>query len=205
MRRLGKTASALTPLWHFDIEGTPPSDIRHKPYVVIANHESQADPFLLSWLPWDMRWVAKEELFKPPFSGWAMRMSGDIKLRRGKGDSVRAMMTECERSLAGGIPVMLFPEGTRSQDGKLLPFKDGAFQLAIKAGVPVLPVAIAGTRHMRPKHSLWFGKARACAKILEPVSTVGMTEADVPTLRDRCRDAMAAVLPELQGRYGTVV
>lgn len=202
MRRLGKTASALTPLWNFDIEGTPPSDIRHKPYVVVANHESQADPFLLSWLPWDMRWVAKEELFQPPVSGWAMRFGGDIRLRRGEGDSVRAMMTECERALEGGIPVMLFPEGTRSKDGELLPFKDGAFQLAIKMGVPVLPLAIAGTRQMRPKHSLWFGRAHACAKILEPISTVGLGPDDVATLRESCRSSIAGALPDLRARYG---
>lgn len=204
MRRLGRTAGRLTPLWHFDIEGEAPADILDKPYVVIANHESQADPFLLSWLPWDMRWVAKEELFKPPLTGWAMQLGGDIKLRRGHGESVRTMMRECEMALAGGIPVMLFPEGTRSKDGELLPFKDGAFQLAIKAQVPVLPVVLAGTRQMRPKHSKWFGKARACAKILPPVSTSGMAEGDFAVLREQCRDAMAAALPELRSRYGNI-
>jgi len=202
MRRLGRTSSRLTPLWHFDIEGHAPADIGYRAYVVIANHESTADPFLLSWLPWDMRWVAKEELFRPPLTGWALRLGGDIKLRRGRGDSVRAMMNECERALAGGIPIMLFPEGTRSKDGELLPFKDGAFHLAIKAGVPVLPVAIAGTRQMRPKNSRWFGRARACAKILEPISSEGLGSSDVAALRDRCRDAIAAALPDLRSRYG---
>jgi len=203
MRRLGRTAGRLTPLWRFAIEGERPPDIDHRAYVVVANHESQADPFLLSWLPWDMRWVAKEELFKPPFVGWAMRWGGDIPLRRGKGDSVRAMMEECERALAGGISVMMFPEGTRSKDGDLLPFKDGAFHLAIRAGVPVLPVAIAGTRAMRPKHSRWFGKAHACAKVLAPIPTVGLGEGGVAELRDRARDAIAGALPDLRVRFGT--
>ena len=202
MRRLGRTASRLTPLWKFEVEGQRPADIDHKGYVVVANHESTADPFLLSWLPFDMRWVAKEELFKPPISGWAMRFGGDIPLRRGKGDSVRVMLQECERALAGGISVMIFPEGTRSKDGKMLPFKDGAFTLAIRAGVPVLPVALAGTYAMRPKHSRWFGKAHACAKILEPISTEGMGPGDVATLRDASRDSIAAALPDLQSRYG---
>jgi 1-acyl-sn-glycerol-3-phosphate acyltransferase len=203
MRRLGRTAGRLTPLWHFEVEGQAPSDIGSRPYVVVANHESTADPFLLSWLPWDMRWVAKEELFRPPLTGWAMRLGGDIKLRRGKGDSVRAMMKECERALAAGIPVMLFPEGTRSTDGKLLPFKDGAFRLAITAGVPVLPIALAGTHQMRPKHSAWFGRARACAKILEPIPTEGLGSSDIHALRDQCREAIAAALPDLRNRYGT--
>jgi 1-acyl-sn-glycerol-3-phosphate acyltransferase len=204
MRRLGRTTSRLTPLWKFEIEGTAPPDIDHKPYVVIANHESQADPFLLSWLPFDMRWVAKQELFKPPVSGWAMRWGGDIPLRRGERESVTEMMTECERALAAGIPVMMFPEGTRSKDGTLLPFKDGAFALAIRAGVPILPVAIAGTREMRPKNTYWFGRAHACAKMLDPIPTTGMTAADVATLRERSRDAIAAALPDLRSRYGLV-
>lgn len=202
MRRLGRTATRLQPLWKFHVEGERPADIDHRAYVVIANHESTADPFLLSWLPWDMRWVAKEELFKPPMVGWAMRWGGDIPLRRGDGDSVRTMMAECERALAAGISVMMFPEGTRSKDGSLLNFKDGAFSLAIRAKVPVLPVAIAGTRAMRPKNSKWFGKATAGARILAPVPTEGLSEADVPALRDRCRDVIAAELPDLRTRYG---
>lgn len=202
MRRLGRTATRIQPLWKFSVEGERPADIDRRGYVVIANHESTADPFLLSWLPWDMRWVAKEELFKPPFVGWAMRFGGDIPLRRGDGESVRATMTECERALQAGISVMLFPEGTRSKDGELLPFKDGAFRLAITAGVPVLPVAIAGTKDMRPKHSKWFGKANAGAKILAPVPTAGMTLDDVPTLRERCRDAIREALVDLRARYG---
>lgn len=201
MRRLGRTAARLSALWKMDVEGERPTDIDHAAYVVIANHESQADPFLLSFLPWDMRWVAKESLFKQPLSGWALRLGGDIPLRRGEGDSVRACLAECELALRGGISVMMFPEGTRSQDGALLPFKDGAFDLAIRAGVPILPIAISGTRAMRPKHSRWFGKAHACAKILAPISTTGMTAADIATLRERARDAIAAALPDLQARY----
>lgn len=202
MRRLGRTASRLTPLWKFEIEGERPADIDHTAYVVVANHESLADPFLLSFLPWDMRWVAKEELFRPPMTGWAMRFGGDIPLRRGEGESVREMMKECERALAAGISVMMFPEGTRSNDGSLLPFRDGAFRLAISAGVPVLPIALAGTRQMRPKHSKWFGKAHACAKILPPIPTAGLVADDMASLRERTRDAIGAVLPELRTRYG---
>jgi 1-acyl-sn-glycerol-3-phosphate acyltransferase len=112
------------------------------------------------------------------------------------------MLAECERTLAAGMSIMMFPEGTRSADGKLGAFKDGAFAVALRARVPVLPVAIAGTRQMRPKHSKWFGKAHACAKILAPIETSSMTEADVPALRERARDAIAAALPDLRARYG---
>lgn len=203
MRRLGRTAGRLTPLWRFTIEGKAPADIDRRGYVVVANHESQADPFLLSWLPFDMRWVAKAELFKQPLTGWAMHLGGDIPLRRGDGESVRETMRECEAALAGGISVMMFPEGTRSKDGELLQFRDGAFRLAIEAKVPVLPIALAGTRQMRPKHSKWFGEAHACAEILSPISTEGMSLDATATLRDKARDAIAGALPGLRQRYGT--
>jgi len=201
MRRLGRTAGSLTPVWKFTIEGDAPPDISEKAYVVVANHESQADPFLLSWLPWDMRWVAKEELFKPPLVGWAMTFGGDIPLRRGEGSSVRAMMAECERAIAGGISIMMFPEGTRTPNGELLRFRDGAFDLAIRTKVPVLPIAIAGTRQMRPKHSRSIGKAHACAKILPPIPTAHLNASDLGSLRDGSRDAIVAALPELRSRY----
>lgn len=201
MRRIGRTAARLSALWKMEVEGERPADIDTKAYVVVANHESQADPFLLSFLPWDMRWVAKESLFKQPFSGWALSLSGDIPLRRGEGESVRECLAECQRALDNGISVMMFPEGTRSETSELLPFKDGAFDLAIRAGVPILPIAIAGTRAMRPKHSRWFGKAHGCAKILAPIPTTGMTAADVPTLREAARAAIAAALPDLRSRY----
>ena len=113
MRRMGRTAARLSTLWKFDIEGERPADIDTAAYVVVANHESQADPFLLSFLPWDMRWVAKQALFEQPLSGWAMRLGGDIPLRRGEGESVRTCLSECERALRAGISVMMFPEGTR--------------------------------------------------------------------------------------------
>lgn len=197
MRRLGRTTSALTPLWQFTVEGTPPPDIDHKGYVVVSNHASQADPFLLSWLPWDMRWVAKQELYDQPVIGWAMKLSGDIPIRRGDRESVVHMMDECERTIAAGMSVMLFPEGTRSKDDTLLPFKDGAFELAIASGAPVLPVAIHGTRDCRPKHSKWFGAARATARILAPIRPTRQGAEGVAELRDAARAAIQSAVNDL--------
>jgi 1-acyl-sn-glycerol-3-phosphate acyltransferase len=198
MRRLGKTTSALCPLWKFRTEGEAPADIDHKAYVVVSNHESNADPFLLSWLPWDMRWVGKEELFKMPVLGWAFKFSGDIPLRRGDGESVRTTMDACRDSLAAGISIMMFPEGTRSKTGELLPFKDGAFRLAIEAGVPVLPLAISGTKNCLQKGSAKLGNADAFVRVLAPISTTGMTMDDVPALRERARAAIQAALVEIR-------
>lgn len=200
MRRLGRTATSLTPLWKFSVEGAPPADIERVPYVVVANHESQADPFLLSFLPWDMRWVAKQELYDQPVIGTAMRFAGDIPVRRGDGDSVRAMMAEGERALRAGISLMMFPEGTRAADGKLLPFKEGAFDLAINAGVGVLPVALAGTRDCRPKHSKWFGRARATALILDAIPARAPGPGAATALAAEARERIEAGLDLLRAR-----
>lgn len=201
MRRLGRTIGRVVPHWHFHVEGELPADIRERPYVVVANHESALDPVLLSYLDCDMRWIAKEELFRVPLVGWAMRLSGDIPLVRGRGDSVRAMMAECERALAGGIPVMIFPEGTRSKTDELLPFKLGAFALALRAKVPILPVAIAGTRDMRPIGKMEIHRAHCCAKVLPPISIEGATEDDAGRLADLARATITAALPEMRARY----
>jgi 1-acyl-sn-glycerol-3-phosphate acyltransferase len=200
LRRLGRWSSSLTPLWQFSVEGQAPADIASRPYVVVANHESTADPFLLSHLPWDMRWVAKEELFRPPVTGWYMRLSGDIPLRRGERESVQEMLAECKRTLAAGLSVMIFPEGTRSKDAELLPFKDGAFQLAIEANVPVLPIALYGTHACRPKGSRWFGRARAVARVLDPIETSTMTLTDVAMLRELARGQIRDAVLALRAR-----
>ncbi|HZO14189.1 MAG TPA: lysophospholipid acyltransferase family protein [Polyangiaceae bacterium] len=198
MRRFGKLSSRLAPTWTFSWDGEPPSDVLRKPYVVISNHESTADPFLLSHLPWDMRWIAKEEIFKLPLLGWMMHACGDIPVRRGDRESVARMMSACEDTLRAGLPIMMFPEGTRSKTGELLPFRDGAFELAIRAQVPVLPLALAGTRNCRPKGSLWFGRARSHVRVLTPIATQGMTLEDLPRLRDSARDIIGSAVTELR-------
>jgi 1-acyl-sn-glycerol-3-phosphate acyltransferase len=194
MRRFGWLTSRLTPLWKFSVEGQPPADIDQRAFVVVSNHLSSSDPFLLCSLPWDMRWVAKEELFHQPLIGWLLKLGGDISLRRGEKDSVLRMLDDCRLTLASGMSVMLFPEGTRSPDGRLQAFKDGAFQLAIESQVPVLPLVVNGTRECRPKGSRWFGEAHAVVRVLEPISTFGMTLADVPQLRDQVRQRIAREL-----------
>ena len=198
LRRVGRISSQLTPLWKFSIEGQAPADIDHKAYVVVANHESTADPFLLSRLPWDMRWIAKQELFKVPVTGWYMHLSGDIPIKRGSSESVKEMMQTARDTLLRGLSVMIFPEGTRSPDGNLLPFKDGAFQLAIETGTPILPIALAGTRDCRPKGSRWFGNATAVARVLTPVPTAGLTLSDLPHLRDSIREEIGNNVRELR-------
>src|SRR5215213_4298533 len=186
-RRIGPVMATLNPLWRFRYTGKIPPDPR-RPYVVVSNHESFADILLISHLPWEMKWLSKAELFRIPIMGWMMWLVGDIPVKRGFGPSAVEAMERCRRSLRQRVSVMIFPEGTRSRTADLLPFKDGAFRLAIESGVPILPLALSGTRTALPKHDWHFGRSVAQVQVLDPVETTGLTLADVPSLKARVRD-----------------
>jgi 1-acyl-sn-glycerol-3-phosphate acyltransferase len=188
-RQLAVATVKLNPLWHFETDGAGPADPRH-PYIAVSNHESYADIFLISHFPWEMKWLSKDTIFRIPVMGWMMRMAMDIPIKRGKRESVVSALQGCRDRLARRVSVMIFPEGTRSPTEELLPFKDGAFKLAIEAGVPILPIAVAGTRHCMAKHSFAFRRARAKARVLAPIPTTGLTSHDVAALRDRTRDVI---------------
>lgn len=196
-RQLAMMAVKLNPLWHFETDGPSPANPR-LPYVAVSNHESYADIFLISHFPWEMKWLSKDTIFKIPVMGWMMRMARDIPIKRGKRESVVSALQGCRDRLSKKVSVMIFPEGTRSPNEDLLPFKDGAFKLAIEAGVPILPIAVAGTRHCMAKHSFAFRRARAKARVLAPIPTTGLTSADIATLRDSTRDAIDAARRTLQ-------
>ena len=184
-RLVGVTAMRLNGLWNFSVRGTL-ADPR-RPYVVVANHESYADVFLISCFPWEMKWLSKDTMFRIPCMGWMMQMAGDIRLVRGDRDSATNAIAQCRDRLAKRVSLMIFPEGTRSKDGAMLPFKDGAFRLAIEAGAPILPIAVAGTRHAMAKGTFRFQRARAMAQLLEPIETHRMTLDDLPALKALAR------------------
>lgn len=196
LRLLGVLSVKLNPLWKFDVAGQLISDPR-RPYVAVSNHESYADIFLISHLPWEMKWMSKETMFKIPCFGWMMRMAGDIEIRRGERSSVVQAMKEARDRLRKQVSVMMFPEGTRSRSGELLPFKDGAFRLAVEAQAPILPLVVAGTRDCMAKGTFRFQRARARVKVLAPIETAGMTMDDVAALRERTRDVIAAARRDL--------
>ena len=198
-RKIGVVEAALNPLWRFRYTGTMPADPR-RPYVVVSNHESFADILLISHLPWEMKWLSKAELFRLPILGWLMRLAGDIPLQRGFGPSAIEAMAKCREALANRVSVMIFPEGTRSATADLLPFKDGAFRLAIDAGVAILPLVVRGTGTALPKHDWRFARSTAVVKVLEPVETAGLTVADVPALKERVREMIVAARGELDGK-----
>jgi 1-acyl-sn-glycerol-3-phosphate acyltransferase len=177
-------------MWKFSTSGDLPKDKR-RPYVVVANHESFVDILLISHLPIEMKWLSKETFFKYPLIGWMMRMAGDIRLVRGDRSSGAAAMKSCHDRLGKRVSVMIFPEGTRSADGSLGDFKDGAFRLAIESGAPILPLAVHGTRTALRKHDWRLGDSRAEVRVLEPIPTDGLGEADIASLRERVRARIA--------------
>jgi len=191
------TVSKINPFWSFRVSGRTIDDPR-RPYVVVANHESLADIFLGSHLPWEMKWLSKDANFRIPVMGWMMRMAGDIRVRRDDRRSRRNALEECRDRLRKRVSVMILPEGTRSGTGELLPFKEGAFRLAIQEQVPVLPLVFVGTSTAAPKGSMVFGRAKAEVRVLDPVETEGLTESDASALRDRVRDTIARVREEMQ-------
>ncbi len=193
LRFVGVGISKTFPPWRLGVEGAWPAG---GPFVVVANHQSMLDILLLSRLPREMKWVAKEELFKIPWVGWMLRMSGDIPIRRGDPESGGEALARAREYLERGMSVMIFPEGTRSAKGTMLPFKSGAFRLALDAGVPVLPVAVHGTARGMPKGGPWVNPCRARARILPPVA-VAPFGGDAVRLRDEVRGRIQAAEREL--------
>ena len=121
-------------------------------------------------------------------------MAGDVPVTRGDGESGRQALEACGRWLRQGMPVMIFPEGTRSRDGQLQAFKDGAFRLAIEHQCPILPLALVGTREALVKGSWKMNVTHAEVRVLDPIETTGLSKDDIPALRDRTRDLIAATI-----------
>lgn len=199
-RYIGVVIAWANPLWHFRVSGERITDPRH-PYVIVANHESFVDILLLACLPWEMKWLSKAELFRLPVLGWEMRIAGDIPVRRGFGPSAIEAMARCKHVLQSlKVSVMIFPEGTRSRAGNMLPFKDGAFRLAIEAGVPILPLAVSGTATALQKHDWRMSRSVAEVRVLPPVDTAGLGLDDLPALRDRVRASILQARDSMRAR-----
>ena len=182
----------LNPIWSVRTTGRERIPWRGG-VVIVANHASLIDILVLYCLYRPFKWVSKAENFKIPFVGWGMVLNDYVPLVRGDRDSVVRMMAECDRHLAMGSPVLFFPEGTRSRDGGLGAFKDGAFELAVRHGVPVVPVALHGTGRALPKHGMVLeAHVDAHVEILEPLDPAA--HAGAAQLRDATRERIASAL-----------
>lgn len=198
-RRLGSAISRVNPNWKITIEGADGIDDR-RPYIVVCNHLSNADIPLISNLPWEMKWIAKKELFKLPVVGWMMRMSQDISVDRSSSNKRIGVFKQCSFYLNNNCTVMFFPEGTRSRDGRMKRFSLGAFDLAIKKNIPILPLVIDGTQDCLPKKDWVFTRnAYVKLKVLDPVPTVDLTPDKSKELMQSIRDDMLAQLSQWRG------
>jgi len=170
---------------------------REQSYVVVSNHQSQYDIFLIyGWLKLDMKWVMKKELRKIPGIGIGCEKAGHIFVDRKNPRQASKAITEALARMGSGIGILFFPEGTRSRDGHLLPFKKGAFRLSTEQNLPILPVTLVGTRDVLPANTLRLFPG-AIKMVIHPA--IDPADKTFEELMDESRDVIASALPpELQ-------
>lgn len=168
-----------------------------KPYIFIGNHASMADIMSFSgYISHDYRWIAKKELFAIPIFGSGMRAVDYISIDRSRGREAVKSLNHAAKRIAGGASVILFPEGTRSTDGHLQPFKTGAIMLALKAGVDVVPVGFNGTHQVLPKGKLLSRGGNVVLRIGQPISTRDFKAKDKQMLAKLLHQKVAELLDE---------
>ncbi|MBP9111555.1 MAG: 1-acyl-sn-glycerol-3-phosphate acyltransferase [Polyangiaceae bacterium] len=169
--------------------------------LVMSNHQSHYDvPYLLHALGSNMRMIAKKELYRIPVFGPALRASGFVEIDRSSKERAQKSLAEAAELIRRGIPLWIAPEGTRSKDGSLLPFKKGGFHLALETGVPILPVSINGTRTILPSGAFSSARVPVVQLTVHPVvETAGLSNnADTrETLMASVRQTIAAALPSI--------
>jgi len=188
--------SWLNPVWRVHVEGREKiaPDVA---YVMVANHQSLLDILVLFRLFVHFKWVSKIENFRVICIGWNMSLNRYIKLRRGDKESVEQMMAACEQTLREGSSIMMFPEGTRSADGRLKAFKHGAFTLAQRVGVPILPIVVEGTAAALPKRGFVLqGRHAIRIRVLDAIPYARVASLSVDALTEHVRSIIAAELGE---------
>lgn len=194
---------------HWRITGSPllveplPDIDWSKPHLFLVNHQSNLDvPVAFAVIPVNIRIIAKHVLKWVPFLGWYMVMTGMIFINRSNSrESIRGMQLAGERIRAGSN-ILIFPEGTRSKDGRILPFKKGPFVLALEAGVPIVPLAIEGTRGILPPGSPWPRRHPIRVKMGQPISTSGLEGSQRDALMHKVRDALIQLHRDIGGAGG---
>ena len=180
----------LNPYWDISISGLENID-KNRTYIIVANHQSLADIVVIYKTRIQFKWVAKESLFDVPIIGWNMTLARHIKLSRGKFGSIKQIYREAAEWLRHGMSVLFVPEGTRSETNEMGEFQNGAFKLAIKEKVPVLPILIEGTGDAIPKGS-WVFHTKVCCglKVLKPIETTEFKPADFIQLKELVRSKL---------------
>jgi 1-acyl-sn-glycerol-3-phosphate acyltransferase len=167
-------------------------------YVYMANHSSLIDtPAMFAYLPYQFKIMAKKELFYIPFMGWHLWTSGNFPVDRSDGRKTARSLRAVIEGVRAGKSLVVFPEGTRTPDGKLQDFKPGAFKIALRAGVPIVPVTIRGTFKLLPKTTLAPRPGRVEVIIGEPIDTSDYNEKRVDELIERTRAAIQSKLEDV--------
>jgi 1-acyl-sn-glycerol-3-phosphate acyltransferase len=173
------------PGWRVRVEGR--ELLPEGPCVLVANHQSMADILAAMGLFHPFKFVAKSSLFKIPLVGWMMSLLRYVRVERGRPQSMREMLEVCRGWLRQGMPVLIFPEGTYAEGGRLLPFRRGAFRLALEERVPVVPVVLQGTTELVEGDGPWMNpRARVSIRVLPPVRPEDF-DGDDAGLADRVR------------------
>jgi 1-acyl-sn-glycerol-3-phosphate acyltransferase len=188
----------LLPIWTIDIEGREKA-VKGTTYVIISNHQSLLDILMMNSLRYKYKWISKIENFNVPVIGWYLKMARYITVDRGNEESKVEMLGKSYTCLRNKISIMIFPEGTRSADNEIGFFKRGAFQLAIQANTPILPVLIDGTGGILPKHGLIFGSGhRIRIRVLDQVNPEDFGTDDPDLLALHFGMLMKSALKELR-------
>ncbi len=183
----------LNPYWNVVIEGLDNID-KDRTYVVVANHQSMADIVMLFQTRMQFKWIAKDSLFRVPFLGWCMSLAKHIRLKRANLSSIRKAYREASNWIDNGVSVMFFPEGTRSKTGALGDFRNGAFKLALKKKVAVLPIVIQGTGGAMPKGKWTFNTSSTIRLTVLPALEFDDFQGDVRLLMDTARGEIQKAL-----------
>lgn len=198
LRRLGRIVGRVTP-WIIHIEGQENLD-PNQVYLIVSNHQSLADIPLICYLKTDTKWLAKAELFKVPLFGQMLQLAGDVAVERTSPTQAARALLRCGKYLRQRFSVVFFPEGGRSTTGEVLPFNEGAFQLAIREQVPVLPLVVDGTSRALPRSSFFFSESSEIwLKVLPPVPVAGLdVKRGGAALRDQVRQRIVDELAQLR-------
>jgi 1-acyl-sn-glycerol-3-phosphate acyltransferase len=173
--------------------------------VYAANHTSYMDtPVIFSTLPFQFRILAKKELWTMPFIGWHLNRSGQIPVDTVSSNSTVSSLGAAVRALRAGMPLFVFPEGARTPDGTTQPFLAGAAFLAIRAQVPLVPIALSGVYDLLPIHTRHFYPGEITLRVGEPISTAGMTLRQVEELNTRLRESIERMRAESSGDQSLV-
>jgi 1-acyl-sn-glycerol-3-phosphate acyltransferase len=169
--------------------------------IYMSNHQSNFDiPVFFSALPVQFRWLAKAELFKIPIFGQGMRGAGYISIDRSDRKSAMRSLARAAQSIRNGTSVLVFPEGTRSSDGALLPFKSGGFILAIDAGVPVVPMAVQGTFEVMPKYAKMIRSNEVRIILRPPIDSTAYTRNTRTEMMAHVRSSILTAMTDMPNR-----